>query len=463
MLLLNDLFLMKQLVLQLMTIEFNDIKGKLKNDVIITLLSYINIPKYKPKNKYLQNVKLLCDYLNANHYSGPIDVNNISEFINNSSSNTAQVITQSVVPDLALRNNTSGKNKVLSKTKLNMSAQPITLDGWQTKYPAMYSLGDILLNKKKEFKFNRDAVNYAGASAWADKHGYNVLPEGTDINGDGVPDNVVITKRGGKPVMINGWQLDNSQFPLHNEFLNRYPTKQQQREVHGFNGFIHDLKTTNNGVGYEQIVNDWDELGYKVKKLTAYQIFSRFVRDYVRNFVRSGIKDYVNKNIRDPQQAEATYNEIIKRIDSGFKNQIIPYTTIISCHYINLLNMLWSKPESPMTPDVLKIMNKTTNHDERYSKFKSKLDTKKYGGMFTAWLKQHYNLNLNPSDVGVELSQFGLTPESLTNVAKSILDNNDAPTVIKQYKDQIEQAAKAKKEELIRICFNDIQPTQTNQ
>ena len=72
----------------------------------------------------------------------------------------------------------------------------------------MRSIGDLVLNSKKDIKFHRSAENRAGAERYAKTNGLILGPD-EDINGDGIND-VVLYNNKGEPVLINGYGLSPS-------------------------------------------------------------------------------------------------------------------------------------------------------------------------------------------------------------------------------------------------------------
>ena len=94
------------------------------------------------------------------------------------------------------------------------------LDGFRG---AIRDIGDIVLNEKKDIKFHRTAESREGAAKYATQHNLLLGPD-EDINGDGVND-VVLYKKVGTPVMINGYTFVNSELPYRKEYNRRNPTK----------------------------------------------------------------------------------------------------------------------------------------------------------------------------------------------------------------------------------------------
>ena len=82
--------------------------------------------------------------------------------------------------------------------------------------PGMDDIGHIILDNKKDVKFNRNLVTSAGANYWVSKKNANIRDPGKywetavqDINGDGIPE--VLIRDGNKDIRyINGYYLGKS-------------------------------------------------------------------------------------------------------------------------------------------------------------------------------------------------------------------------------------------------------------
>ena len=103
------------------------------------------------------------------------------------------------------------------------------------------SIGETVLNHKKDIKFHRTAENRIGAQKYANQHNLLLGPD-EDINGDGIND-VVLYKKDGTPVMINGYTFKDSEMPYRNEFNDRFPTKVEKMRIGGYQGFMKGFRT----------------------------------------------------------------------------------------------------------------------------------------------------------------------------------------------------------------------------
>ena len=393
------------------------------------------------------SVSNLMKFLNENNYIQHEGLRINDKSISNFISRLTRKITPKTFNEQNIDNNLNffPLLNMSRRTKVTRVAQPGDLNTWQTQYPAMYELGDVVLNKKKDFHLVRNAVNLKGAQEWAAKHKYPVPQSDVDINNDNIPDTVVYDNYG-KPVMVNGWTLQKSQYPLRKQFLDENPTKDKRHAAGGFSGFSHEFKGRHDQNGnyvYTNFVNAWNAAGYKLSG-SAYHIFGRLVTDYVKQYVRTLLSD----------TPVAQDEKLFKAI-----NSCVPYTTIIACHWVQLLSILWNHPVPEIVGEVNKIRQKTNDPFERYKKFKSKMSTKKYENGFIQWVKQNYSINLNPSDVAVELSKFGINKDSLVTLATNTFrqnrtqDGKISADVVNQIKKQISAAASSAKDELISACF----------
>ena len=130
-----------------------------------------------------------------------------------------------------------------------MAAIQPTKKAKQNKYGnvGMDDLINVVAKLNQDVKQIRDAQSVVSANEWINRHGYNDLYEATgkDLDGDGIPEVVVQTKEGKKPVIVNGFTTVPSLFPYRNAYYKTYPTVDQRKEAHkqGINlrGFINNI------------------------------------------------------------------------------------------------------------------------------------------------------------------------------------------------------------------------------
>ena len=97
--------------------------------------------------------------------------------------------------------------------------------------PGMDDIGHIILDNKKDVKFNRNLVTSAGANYWVSKKNANIRDPGKywetavqDINGDGIPE--VLIRDGKKDIRyINGYYLGKSKKGIVQAYQNYIDNK----------------------------------------------------------------------------------------------------------------------------------------------------------------------------------------------------------------------------------------------
>lgn len=105
-------------------------------------------------------------------------------------------------------------------------------------YPEhMKNLGRLVLNKKKDIKFHRNASYQEGAERYAKARGWT--SQYADINNDHVDDIVLFDKKG-RPVMINGYSLIPSEHKIREKYFS-HPINDRV-QYGGYKSFKKDMR-----------------------------------------------------------------------------------------------------------------------------------------------------------------------------------------------------------------------------
>ena len=123
-------------------------------------------------------------------------------------------------------------------------AQPVQ-EGYNPRqlitYPAaMKMLGGVVLNTKKDIKWNRNASHPDGAQRIARSKGWTC--QIADINNDDQDDIVLLNKRG-KPAMINGYSLKKSEHKIRQKYFDEPINTRVQ--YGGYKSYKRDMRDDN--------------------------------------------------------------------------------------------------------------------------------------------------------------------------------------------------------------------------
>ena len=273
---------------------------------------------------------------------------------------------------------------------------------------AIRDIGELVLNKKKDIKFHRSAENRTGAARYATQHNLLLGPD-EDINGDGIND-VVLYKKDGTPVMINGYTFKESETPYRNLFNERHPTKASKMRIGGYSGFMKDFRKDEEALG--QFVQALPEgfarkRVYKQRDPSTYQLLSAKIRENLK----VGL-EMINEELGN------NYKWIISRF---------PYMKAIAWIYLDkVIRVLWNS-----CGDVkAQIIQASGTSNGRYELFKSQLKTK--GG------KEFYERMLSSDEFRQALDAY-LQPANILGFLRDICRLSDE--VITEFGDDVQLQA----------------------
>ena len=264
------------------------------------------------------------------------------------------------------------------------------------------AIGETVLNSKKDIKFHRTAENRAGATRYAQQHNLLLGPD-EDINGDGIND-VVLYKKDGTPVMINGYTFTNSEMPYRNIYNQRNPTKADKIRTGGYSGFMKNFRSN------EEQLNAFVQTlpqGFAKKKKyeqrapSTYQQMAELLRDKIRTELETLL---VNTGRAD---------------DGRWFVSRFPYMKAISYLYIQLiLNKFWNHADlNALKRD---ICAEADTPNGRLELFKSQLRKKHFkvwydNAMTNEEFRGRIDSELDANLIGA-LNEWGVNNELISNL-----------------------------------------------
>ena len=223
-------------------------------------------------------------------------------------------------------------------------------------YPAsMKYLGGLVLDKKKDIRFHRNASHIEGAQRYAKSRGWTAQHD--DINGDDEPDIVLFDKKG-RPVMINGYTLAPSEHKIREKYFEN-PVN-QRIQVGGYKKF---KKAMRGNADLELEMQGWKDGYAKIRKPprpnpnahpdgSLYQRFCAKVKPLLERWIASTFAD-----------AGANHPARVQVL-----NRVIPFTSVYAALYLDfVISNLWA--EAGLNHWVQEICAKTTviNPDGSYT------------------------------------------------------------------------------------------------
>ena len=261
-------------------------------------------------------------------------------------------------------------------------------------YPKdMKMLGGVVLNKKKDIKFSRNAAHPEGAERMAQRKGWTCQVD--DINNDHVDDIVLFDKRG-HPVYINGYSLKPSEHMIRKEYF-AHPIN--ERVAGG--GYKAYKKAMRDDVDFRTGQQEW-LAGYakilpaprrRPNANPAGSVYQRFTAR-----MKAAIDGYIARTYIDPPRVN-----VMKKV--------IPWPSVLAYFYLNIiLNGLWRNESFRREKAVIR---KTTNPSTRCEMFKKVL-TK------NAAIVEH---ELNDATLDAIVADY--TDENIADLLDSIDINHD--------------------------------------
>ena len=163
----------------------------------------------------------------------------------------------------------------------------------------MDDLVKIVATLKQDVKQIKDAQSVQSANEWIERHKLSDIYEATgrDLDHDNIPEVVVQTKVGKKPVIVNGYTTVPSLFPYRNAYYTTYPSYEGRVEAHkqGINlrSYIDDIYNP-----------EYDESGRKVTRYTGKEW-----KEWEADLKRAGIKE---SQLIKPK-GRSTYQSFVSR------------------------------------------------------------------------------------------------------------------------------------------------------
>ena len=328
-------------------------------------------------------------------------------------------------------------------------AQTTTFHPLQLRtYPApMKMLGGVVLNTKKDIKFNRNLSHPEGARRYAQSRGWSYRDE--DINDDGEKDIVLFDKRG-KPVIINGYSLKPSEHKIRQKFYEQ-PIKRRV-EQGGYNQY---KKLMRGDPDLDLEMQSWPAGYAKIKKPprrnpdanpdgTLYKRFCTKMREVIDAYIA---RRYVSIDDSHPSLVEAL-------------NKIIPFTSIQAYFYIDyVLDGLWNHDRCGAWRAT--IVDKTDNPFRRCDLFKRCLS--KNSTIVDTIINSEAleNLSETYSDEAMDrcFSDLGINHDDIYQEAIIPPDGSDLTTaenrgIIAELKEIISDATLNAKDRLIENVFD---------
>ena len=328
-------------------------------------------------------------------------------------------------------------------------AQPAQ-DGYNPRqlitYPAaMKMLGGVVLNTKKDIKFNRNASHRAGAERIARSKGWTC--QIADINNDDEDDIVLFNKRG-KPAMINGYSLKRSEHKIRQKYFDKPINERVQ--IGGYKSYKRGMRDDNDlrlemeawPAAYARIPPTPRRRPNANPEGTVYQ---RFIAR-----MRPRIESYIEGKYSDTSDDHPSLVESVKKI--------IPMSSVLAYFYIHgVISELWALPQCAVWRTT--ICSLTDNEFMRYDKFKKILSknaaiiegiltNEELDDIIAGYTDEEMENNLSVLGIAHDdIYQDGVLPVDGTEI------NPEFKNILAYEKERISEAILAAKEDTIESTF----------
>ena len=388
---------------------FNKIKRKINNIDIIRLIDLIiennnNWILYNGNltvtKNFLQNVKVLADFLEYYNFNGTVSYNDIRNFIlfmiphyeelnewfknendkiessntdfqNLSFSKMEQLPTQ---PNIIRTNHLVDKNSInglrnnllqtqnLGKRNLNETLasidfyqqHPIPRPKKPKKEPygeGMDVIGEQVLSGKRDIRRINDAQSLQGAQRWVRKHGFDEMYDVTneDVDQDGIPDIIVKRRIDNKPIIVNGYTTVDSTYPYRYRYYTQFPTEEERTQYgKGFKGYIQDIwgpQYDENGLKVTSYSNNdaEEEFARKIKDAGYVRILKPNDKNVYQVFVSKVIKPIYNLLKKGTENGKYPNDKKLAKVASNVWDKVFTTAAMVYVYGDEVLNVDESK------------------------------------------------------------------------------------------------------------------------
>ena len=209
------------------------------------------------------------------------------------------------------------------------------------------SLINIILNHKKEISKVPLASSIKTAQPWAEKRGLRAGVQ--DLDGDGTQE-VVVYDKAGRPIIINGYKLRDSDFALRQAYFDTHTTKQSRIKEPSVNewgkryAYDSTVDPNNPWITHTRLKPEGqllEQTGYKMpvkpkKTQSIFNIFTKLIAPLVKKYWAGDAEAF--RNIIGAKGDESNI-EFIKKIISPIVIYRMLYVRLVEKKYFQFLNL----------------------------------------------------------------------------------------------------------------------------